>query len=63
MPMLRANFPKGLEEGLNAVWMASEKMYPLDWPKIFEQKNISDREAVNSAWAEIKKLKEKYDRR
>jgi len=39
MPMLRANFPKGLEEGLNAVWMASEKMYPLDWPKIFEQKN------------------------
>ena len=28
-----------------------------------QQKNISDREAVNSAWAEIKKLKEKYDRR
>lgn len=27
-----------------------------------QQKNISDREAVNSAWAEIKKLKEKYDR-
>lgn len=38
MPMLRAHFPKSLEAGLNAVWMASEKMYPLDWPKIFEEK-------------------------
>lgn len=38
MPMNRASFPKSLEAGLNAVWMASEKMYPLDWPKIFEEK-------------------------
>jgi hypothetical protein len=36
--MLRANFPKSLEAGLNAVWMASEKMYPLDWTKLFEEK-------------------------
>jgi len=27
------------------------------------QKNISDRQAVNTAWEELKKLKEKYDRR
>ena len=39
MAMNRASFPKSLESGLNAVWMASEKMYPKDWPKIFEAKN------------------------
>ncbi len=38
MAMNRALFPKTLETGLNAVWMASEKLYPLDWPKIFEEK-------------------------
>lgn len=38
MAMQRASFPKSLEEGLNAVWMASEQLYPLDWPKIFEAK-------------------------
>lgn len=39
MPMNRASFPRSMEAGLDAVWMASEKQYPLDWPKIFEEKS------------------------
>ena len=38
MPMLRSHFPKSLEAGLNAVWMANEKQMPMDWPKLFESK-------------------------
>lgn len=38
MPMQRAQFPKSLEPGLNAVWMASERDFPEEWPSIFERK-------------------------
>lgn len=39
MPMNRSQFPKELENDLNAVWSAQERDYPLDWPKIFDKKN------------------------
>ena len=38
MPMQRANFPKSLEAGLNAVWMSNERNFPEEWPRIFERK-------------------------
>ena len=39
MPMQRANFPKSLEAGLNAVWM-SNSVTPEEWPRIFERKEV-----------------------
>ena len=38
MPMQRANFPKSLEAGLNAVWMSNERNFPEEWPRLFERK-------------------------
>lgn len=41
MAMQRASFPRSLEAGLNAVWMASELDYPSEYPQIFEMKTAS----------------------